>query len=119
MKITLPIQEAVTHAAPYLGNCPGGHSAHTHTGLSVREIFWQTKISVQRHYNPKISANFIGLGLPGHPLNERRNPETMPVEARTAYTEPRNISLTMLCVLKNIMAIISVSLDPKISRREY
>ena len=37
----------------------------------------------------------------------------MQIEARIVFTEARNISLTVLCILKNIMAIISVKLGPK------
>ena len=46
MKITLPIQEAVTHAAPYLGNCPGGAlSSYAYGIVSPRNILANQNIS--------------------------------------------------------------------------
>ena len=37
----------------------------------------------------------------------------MQFEARVAYTEPRNIHLTMLCVLNNIRAITQLGWNKK------
>ena len=65
-----------------------------HTALStyaVRKIFWQPKNISAGSLLPKNITYFYALT----PVNEHKNPETMPTEARIAFTEPKNISSTM------------------------
>ena len=73
----------------------GGHSAHTHTGGSVQEIFRQPKISLQLHCNPKISAHFTLRKL----CMNIKYPETMQIEVRIA-SKHRNIISTIFDLKK-------------------
>ena len=75
---------------------PRGRSAYAHTKGQSKKFSGNPKISLQLHFNPKISANFILRNL----YMNIKYPETMQVKVRIASSEPRNISYTMFGVKK-------------------
>ena len=78
------------------GICPGGHSAHTHTGGQSKKFSGNPKIPLQHNCDPKISAHFILKNL----YMNIKYRETMQTKVRIASSEPRNIILTMCGVKK-------------------
>ena len=92
-----------------MSSARGGHSVHMHMGVCQRNFLATQKYQFRLSLLPKNITYFYALTT----VNEHKNPVTMPIEARIASTEPRDISLTMLYATKNIMAMISVILDSK------
>ena len=75
----------------------GGHSALTHTGGSIQEIFMQPKKITSASLQPKnISSFYIYINL----YMNIKYPQTMQIEVRIASIEPRNINITMFGINK-------------------
>ena len=76
----------------------GGGTQHIRIrgGGQSKKFSGNPKISVQLHFNPKISAHFILRNM----YMNKKKPETMQVKVRIASNEPRNISYTMFGVKK-------------------
>ena len=72
---------------------PRGGTQH---GVQSKKFSGNSKISLQLHFNQKISAHFILRNL----YMNIKYPETMQVKVRIASSEPRNISYTMFGVKK-------------------
>ena len=81
----------------------GGHTKHIRLHTSLQKVSGSPKISLQLHYDPKISARFM---VRNQCMNTKY-PETMQTEVRIASGKPSNISSTIFLV-KDIINIISV-----------
>ena len=87
----------------------GGGTQHIRIrGGQSKKFSGNPKISLQLHFNPKISAHSIITNL----YMNIKYPETMQVKARLPLANPE-ISVTRCFVSKNIMKIVLLLFGPK------